>query len=113
MKLLLDANLSWRLVTKLNLYFEECFHVDHIGLSTPAKDAEIWNYALINNLIIVTNDDDFFNLANLKGFPPKVLLLKTGNHSNSYMEELLVKHKEAIKKFALSDEGGVLEIYAL
>jgi predicted nuclease of predicted toxin-antitoxin system len=113
MELLLDANLSWRLVTKLNLYFEECFHVDHIGLTTPPKDAEIWNYALINNLIIVTNDDDFFNLANLKGFPRKVLLLKTGNQSNRYLEELLIKHKEPIKKFASSDENGVLEIYAL
>ena len=68
---------------------------------------------MINNLLIVTNDDDFFNLVNLKGFPPKVLLLKTGNQSNSYMEELLIKHKETISSFALSDESGVLEIYGL
>ena len=113
MKLLLDANLSWRLVAKLNIYFEECFHVDHIGLTKAPKDAEIWNYALINNLLIVTNDDDFFNLVNLEGFPPKVLLLKTGNQSNSYMEELLIKHKETINSFGLSDESGVLEIYGL
>ena len=96
-----------------NLYFEECFHVDHIELTKAPKDAEIWNYALINNLLIVTNDDDFFNLVNLEGFPPKVLLLKTGNQSNSYMEELLIKHKETINSFGLSDESGVLEIYGL
>jgi len=59
MKLLLDANISWRLILKLKLHFEDCFHVDHIGITVPAKDIEIWNFALSNNLIIVTNDNDF------------------------------------------------------
>ena len=45
MKLLLDANISWRLVAKLKIYFDDCLHVDHIGLTVPAKDAEIWAYA--------------------------------------------------------------------
>ena len=111
MKLLLDANISWRLITKLKSHFEDCFHVDHIALVVPAKDAEIWNYALSNKLIIVTNDDDFLHLANVKGFPPKVVLLRTGNQSNSYFEELLVKHKAAINALDQSDENGVLEIF--
>ncbi len=62
MKLLLDANISWRLVAKLKTHFTDCFHVDHIGLIIPAKDTEIWNHALENDLVIVTNDDDFLNL---------------------------------------------------
>lgn len=73
MKLLLDANVSWRLTAKLKSDFTNCFHVDHIGLTIPAKDIEIWNYALLNNFIIVTNNDDFLNLAPNKGFPPKVV----------------------------------------
>ena len=85
MKLLLDANISWRLAGKLQTHFNDCFHVDHLGLVVPAKDAEIWNHALLNNLIIVTNDEDFLNLANVNGFPPKVVLLRTGNQSNSYI----------------------------
>ncbi|MEP6949824.1 MAG: DUF5615 family PIN-like protein [Ginsengibacter sp.] len=52
MKLLLDANVSWRLATRLKSHFDECFHVDYIGLNAPAKDTEIWNYASVNNLII-------------------------------------------------------------
>ena len=59
MKLLLDANVSWRLAARLQPYFSDCLHVDHIGLSVPAKDIEIWNYALANDCIIVTNDEDF------------------------------------------------------
>jgi len=111
MKLLLDANISWRLMSILQPHFEDCFHVDHVGLVIPAKDIEIWNYALINDLIIVTNDDDFLNLANQKGFPPKVVMLRTGNQSSSYLAELLVKHSDDIKNLFNSQEYGFLEIF--
>ncbi|MBC7536612.1 MAG: DUF5615 family PIN-like protein [Ferruginibacter sp.] len=111
MKLLLDANISWRLTAKLKSDFTDCLHVDHIGLTIPAKDIKIWDYALLNNLIIVTNDDDFLNLATDKGFPPKVVLLRTGNQSNNYMLELLIKHKDDIKALFLSNEYGFLEIF--
>ncbi len=49
MKLLLDANVSWRLTARLKLHFEECLHLDYIGLNMPPKDTEIWNYAIANN----------------------------------------------------------------
>ncbi len=42
MKLLLDANVSWRLADRLKSHFEECLHVDYIGLNIPAKDIEIY-----------------------------------------------------------------------
>ncbi|MGK7392431.1 MAG: DUF5615 family PIN-like protein [Candidatus Cyclobacteriaceae bacterium M2_1C_046] len=48
MKLLLDANLSWRLCAKLKSQFSDIKHVDHIGLPVPPKDIEIWNYAKEN-----------------------------------------------------------------
>ena len=111
MKLLLDANISFRLVAKLKIHFEDCLHVDHIGVAVPAKDTEIWVYAAENNCIIITNDDDFLNLANAKGFPPKVVLLRTGNQSNNYIEELLVRHQKDISDLAGSSDYGFLEIF--
>ena len=111
MNLLLDANLSWRLMNKLKSHFNDCSHVDHIGLTIPAKDLEIWNYALANDLIIVTNDDDFLNLANVKGFPPKVVLLRTGNQSTQFIEALLIKHKAEIESLFQSEDYGFLEIF--
>ncbi|MEO6330270.1 MAG: DUF5615 family PIN-like protein [Ginsengibacter sp.] len=45
MKLLLDANISWRLANKLKIYFDDCTHVDHVELAVPARDIEIWEYA--------------------------------------------------------------------
>jgi predicted nuclease of predicted toxin-antitoxin system len=87
MKLLLDANISWRLPAKLKEHFTDCVHVDKIGLSIPVKDAEIWNYAPRSEFIIVTNDEDFLNFGTVKGFPPKVVLLRTGNQSSQYVED--------------------------
>jgi predicted nuclease of predicted toxin-antitoxin system len=111
MKLLLDANISWRLANKLKTHFEDCFHVDFIDLPFPATDTAIWNYARNANLIIVTNDEDFLNFSNIKGFPPKIVLLRTGNQSNSYIEELLIKHKQDIEDLYLSNEYGILELF--
>ena len=111
MKLLLDANISWRLTVKLKSHFEDCFHIDHIGLNVPASDISIWNYALANELIIVTNDDDFLNFINIKGFPPKLILLRMGNQTNEYIEMILIKHKSDIQNMFESPQYGLLEIF--
>ncbi|MCL2511531.1 MAG: DUF5615 family PIN-like protein, partial [Bacteroidales bacterium] len=81
-----------------------------IGLSIPAKDTEIWNYAQKHDLLIVTNDEDFLHLSTFKGFPPKVLLLKMGNQSRKIVEQVLINMKEQIKSFVLSSEYGILEL---
>jgi predicted nuclease of predicted toxin-antitoxin system len=110
MKLLLDANLSWRMIPVLKQHFDDCFHVDAIGLTVPAKDSEIWDYALKNNLIIVTNDEDFIDFLNVKGFPPKVVLLKTGNQSRLYITNVLIQRKNEILSLSTSSDVGLLEI---
>jgi predicted nuclease of predicted toxin-antitoxin system len=71
MKLLLMLNILWRLTAKLKNHFNNCFHVDYIGLTVQAKDTEMWNHALANDLIIVSDEDDFLNLANSKAFHQK------------------------------------------
>ncbi len=110
MRLLLDANLSWRMIPILKQHFDDCFHVDSIGLTVPAKDSEIWDYARKNELIIVTNDEDFIDFINVKGFPPKVILMKTGNQSRLYITNLLIQRKDEILAFSNLAEIGLLEI---
>lgn len=111
MKLLLDANISWRLVTKLTAFFEKCLHVDNTGLPIPPLDTAIWNFALVHDYMIVTNDEDFMNLLNVNGYPPKVVLLRTGNQSTKYLGELITKHIADIEMLYSSEEYGLLEIY--
>jgi predicted nuclease of predicted toxin-antitoxin system len=84
-RLLLDANLSWRSIAVLKHHFDDCIHIDSTELSVPARDTAIWEYAGQKRFVIVTNDDDFFNLYAVKGFPPKVIMLRTGNQSRKFI----------------------------
>ena len=109
MKLLLDANLSWRLIPALSRLFGNCAHVNKIDLPKPAKDIEIWNYAAANGYIIATQDSDFLNLFETKGFPPKIILIRTGNMNIKLAEEIFIQAKSSIIDFENSDYG-LLEI---
>ena len=109
-KLLLDANLSWRSVAILKEHFDDCFHVDSVGLSFPPKDKEVWDYAKKHELLIITNDDDFLNLLTINSFPPKVVLLKTDNQSRKTIEQLIIATKPQILNFLFSEDYGVLEL---
>jgi predicted nuclease of predicted toxin-antitoxin system len=61
-------------------------------------------------MLIVTNDEDFIYLSTFKGFPPKVLLLRTGNQSRKFIEQILINMKNQIQIFVESSEYGVLEL---
>ena len=110
MKILLDANISWKLVNILSPVFGDCVHIDLIGLTAPIEDKDIWKYALNNGYIIITKDNDFLDLLELKGFPPKVVLLKTGNNSSRALADLLISAKSKIEDMENNDYG-LLEIY--
>jgi predicted nuclease of predicted toxin-antitoxin system len=112
MKILLDANISWKLSAALKPVFGECDHVDFIGLDVPARDIDIWNYALKNGYTIISKDSDFVDLLELKGFPPKIVLLKTGNNSSKALMDLLIKIKTEIESLEKSNYG-LLEIIDL
>ena len=58
MKLLLDENLSHRLVSRLARTFPGTAHVDAVGLRGE-PDAAIWEYAAQHEFVVVSKDDDF------------------------------------------------------
>ena len=111
MKLLLDANISWRLVPILKEHFGECIHTDNIPeLGFSAKDTKIWQYAKNNGYTIITRDNDFNDLIALKGFPPKIIWLRIGNCSRNFTADLLIRSQQTIEEFLKSEESGLLEI---
>lgn len=83
--------------------------MDLIGLAVPAEDVDIWDYALQNGYTIITKDNDFLDLLELRGFPPKIILLKTGNNSSKALVELLINSKQMIEDLE-NNEYGLLEI---
>jgi len=110
MKLLFDENISYRVVKKLEP-ITECLHVSRSGLKMPAKDTQIWDFAKKNNYIIVTFDEDFEDLSNLYGFPPKVILVRMGNSSTQELVEKFTLKLAEIKQFYVSEIYGLLEVF--
>lgn len=70
MKLLLDANLSSRLLRRLASSFPESRHVDSVG-ARGWTDKAVWDYAGFHGYAIVSKDNDFRQLSFLHGPPPK------------------------------------------
>jgi predicted nuclease of predicted toxin-antitoxin system len=111
MKLLLDANLSWRLCQHLAADYPGIEHVKNIPSSQPATDEEIWEYAKTNACTIVTNDEDFLRLQMQRGFPPKLVLLRMGNQQTTFLKEVLLRRKNDIEALEVSEEYGFIEVY--
>lgn len=111
MKILLDANISWRIKENLKEWFEDCIHVDNCGLNAPVTDQQIQNFAKANQLVIFINDLDFINLGNLYGFPPKCVILRTGNQSTLFLERVIISKLKEINDFYSNESEGALEIY--
>ncbi len=98
MKLLLDHNISPRLIAKLEAEFGTMAHVDRLGMS-KATDISIWNYAKEHNFVIVTKDKDFLERSSLMGHSPKIIHLSLGNCSVQDVADLLAGQSGQIKAF--------------
>lgn len=98
MKILFDQNISFRVIDKISKNFPEAKQVRELNLEN-ASDLEIWQFAQSNNYTIVTFDADFYDLANLKGHPPKIIWIRAGNTKTDNIAKLFnLKHKH-IKDF--------------
>ncbi len=73
MKLLLDQNISRRILAPLQEKYRGSDQVFLLGLQ-EADDQAIWNYAKQQNFTIVTKDSDFHELSLIFGSPPKIFL---------------------------------------
>jgi predicted nuclease of predicted toxin-antitoxin system len=56
-------------------------HVEDVGLR-HAKDADIWEYALLHKTAIITKDDDFVERFRRQSGGPPIVWLRIGNASN-------------------------------
>ncbi len=110
MKLMLDENLSRRIVPFLQGEYPGSTQVALVGLER-ASDREIRDYAKKNEFVIVTHDADFYEMSVLFGQPPKIIWLKTVNQSKAATINVLLSNREAIEKSLLKDAKTCIEIY--
>jgi predicted nuclease of predicted toxin-antitoxin system len=110
LKLLLDQNLSRKLVPALNTSFPGSSHVIYVDLDT-ATDFEIWQFARANGFTLVTKNTDMVDLCLVKGDPPKVLWLRVGNCATSVIQQLFEVNVERIRRFERADSQVVLSLF--
>ena len=108
-RLLLDENLSERLVPRLDDLFPGSTHVRSLGQG-GARDHSVWEMARTGASILVTRDEDFVTLSVLRGAPPKVIWLNVGNARNAAIESLLRARASDIERFATHEEHSFLAI---
>jgi predicted nuclease of predicted toxin-antitoxin system len=108
-KLLFDQNLSPRLAKRLADLFPGSQHVDPLGLGS-VPDHQVWDYAEANEFAVVTKDEDFSDLSVVRGSPPKVIWLVTGNCTTARVEALLRSRAAEIVAFGADPDAGVLAI---
>jgi predicted nuclease of predicted toxin-antitoxin system len=110
MKLLLDNNLSPKLVSQINDLFSDSSHVTFLNLDR-ASDMEVWNRAKQAGFTLVSKDSDFNELLASKGFPPKIIWIRLGNCTTAEILNALRENYEAILDFSGDHTAGLLEIY--
>ena len=107
MKLLLDENLSRKLVVRLAELYPDSAHVADLDLlARPAR--EIWTFAQQEGFVIVSTDADFYELATTLGPPPKVVWLRRWTHPTRDAEFVLRRDAIRLTEFAGDPDLGVL-----
>ena len=109
MKLLLDQNLSHRLVPALQDIFSESVHVRDVGLAS-SDDFVVWEHARAHGLVILSKDSDFRHLSFTFGAPPKVIWIRCGNCQTSEIEALLRRRREDMLAFDEDEQGAFLAL---
>jgi predicted nuclease of predicted toxin-antitoxin system len=111
-KLLLDENLSPRLVALIGDLYPDSTHVENCGL-LAAPDEQVWSFALENGFAIVTKDSDFSERSVLDGCPPKVIWLRIGNCKTAKAGLVLHGSFSEIEAFFNSQQDCCLVISVL
>jgi predicted nuclease of predicted toxin-antitoxin system len=87
----------------------KCVHASDLGFES-LDDISIWNYCREENLCILTKDQDFEDLSNYKGHPPKVVKLTCGNIKTSDLKIIILKYKQNIEDFWNDPNSSLLII---
>ncbi|TSA14986.1 MAG: hypothetical protein D4R79_02100 [Comamonadaceae bacterium] len=109
MKLLLDENLSRRLVPFLQHDYPDSSQVVLLGMES-ATDKDVWQRARDEAYVIVTRDADFQELSLVWGQPPKVIRLKTLNQSRSATLKILLENRTLIEDALITLDMASIEI---
>ncbi|MEM8868195.1 MAG: DUF5615 family PIN-like protein [Verrucomicrobiota bacterium] len=93
MKFLIDAQLPPVLQLVMSREGYEVIHANDLSL-TPSEDHEIRDYALANDFMVISKDDDFTAYAQ-EPHNLKVIWVRTGNCKNKLLIDVLLAYLPA------------------
>ena len=108
MKFLVDAQLPPALAFALREIGENAFAVRDFDLR-EAEDGKIWDYALENEMILITKDEDFSERAIVCKVSPVIVWLRIGNTSNQALLQWLIPLWSEIK-YRLDSGDRLIEV---
>jgi predicted nuclease of predicted toxin-antitoxin system len=109
MKLLLDQNLSRKLIKQIEELYPGSCHVTSV-LSEDSDDRQIRLFAKENGFTIVTKDDDFEQRSILFPHPPKVIWVRLGNCKTDDVAALIRNSQKVITAFSEDEEKSILPL---
>ena len=111
MKLLLDENLSDRIISRVADLFPDSTHIKAVGLR-EADDFVVWEWARKHGFTIVSKDTDFHQRAIVFGHPPSsygyASGLRVGNCQTGLITNLLRSRYQVIRQFIESETESLL-----
>lgn len=108
MKVWVDAQLSPSIAAWINRTFDDIEAESVRSLSLrDATDPEIFEEAKKADAVVMSKDDDFIQLIEQRGSPPKLIWITCGNTSNARMREILSTTFPKAKKLLESGENIV------
>jgi predicted nuclease of predicted toxin-antitoxin system len=100
-RIVVDAQLPPALADWLTARGHDAVHVYGLGFAR-ASDPEIWQHALDTSAVIISKDEDFATLAQLRPNGPPIVWVRFGNVRRSdllaRMEELWPRVLEALER---------------
>ena len=109
MKFLIDHNLPPRLAVVLADAFPGSKHVLHLRLDR-SRDLVLWRFCIEHEYALMTQDDDFTQISNLKGAPPKLVYLANAQGDANDLAEFVQHNLLRIKHFIEHSEESMLQL---
>ena len=105
MKLLLDENLSDRIISRIAVLFPHSTHIKAVGLREAMTSS---SGSRRHGFTIVSKDTDFHQRAIVFGHPPKFIWLRVGNCETGLITNLLRSRYQVIRQFIESETESLL-----
>ena len=90
---------------------DEFSHV--VDIDPSMSDSKIWQYALENNLVILTKDSDFYYKCILAKTSPKIVYFQLGNMTLKELSNYFYSNWEAIQSQLLKGSLIIARKYSV